>query len=109
MIPFEEIPPPVETLILICEKCGKKLVQNEQENPSSLIQKSLKMQIKQELPPGTARAITTSCMSVCPSNAITIARVPPLKENPAAQFYILHEKDVEKAKKFIFDEFIKEG
>jgi len=104
---LEKIPAPVETLILICEKCGKKLVQEEQDNPSSLIQKKLKSRIKQELPLRTARAITTSCMNVCPSGAITVAKIAPLQENTTTQFYTLSEKDIDEASDLIFDELIK--
>ena len=106
---LEKIFAPVETLILICEKCGKKLVQEEQNNPSSVIQKNLKSRIKQELPLGAARAITTSCMNICPSGAITVAKIAPLQANTTAQFYTLQEKDIDKASDFIFEELIKKG
>lgn len=107
MTSLEKTSAPVETLILICEKCGKKLTQDEQNNPSSVIQKNLKSRIKQELPPRTARAIITSCMNICPSGAITVAKIAPLHRNTDAQFYILHDKDAEKAASLIFEQLIK--
>lgn len=106
MEPLEKTPAPVKTLILICEKCGKKLIEEGQDNPSLVIQKNLKSRIKQELPLGMARAITTSCMNICPSGAITIAKIASLSENTDAQFYILHEKEANKAADLIFDEFL---
>ncbi|WP_032113139.1 hypothetical protein [Candidatus Paracaedibacter symbiosus] len=103
---FTKTAPPVETLLLICEKCGKKQIQADQENPSSLLQKSLKLKIRESLKPGTARVITTSCMNICPIDAIAIGHIDALPGNTQAQFYLLHEKDIDAATTLLFDQFL---
>lgn len=106
MTHLEKTSAPVKTLLLICEKCGKKQIAEGQDNPSSLLQKNIKSRIKQELPVGTARAITTSCLSICPSNAITVVRLSPLSPHTDTQFYILHKQDIAKATDVIFKELL---
>jgi ferredoxin len=90
---LENISIPVKTLILICEKCGRKLMEESKDNPSLVIQKNLKSRIKNKLPGGTVRAITTSCMKICPSSAITIAKIDSFSGIRSPQFYLLREKD----------------
>lgn len=97
---------PVDSLILICEKCGKKKVQADQENPSSLIQKKIKVKIREELAPGTARAILTSCMNICPANAITIGHIEAITGATQAQFFLLNENDANTATELLFSQFL---
>lgn len=98
-------PIPVQTLLLICEKCGKKQILEDEENPSIKIQKKLKARIKETLKPGTVRAITTSCMNICPIDAIAIGYVDSLKQNTSAQFFLLNEKNTEHAANELFQQF----
>ena len=99
------IPASVKTLLLICEKCGKKQGVDAQENSSIRLQKKLKARIKETLKPGEGRAITTSCMGICPEAAITIGYIDSLHQNMTVQFYILEEKDLEKAADYLFQQF----
>jgi predicted metal-binding protein len=70
---MKTVPAPVsEALILICEKCGKKLVGEQDVNPSRDLQQSLKARIQSEGYKGRVRALVTSCMDVCPSGEIAI-------------------------------------
>lgn len=98
-------PAPVETLLLICEKCGKKQVLEGEENPSIQIQKQLKARIKEALKPGMARAVTTSCLNICPVNAIAIGYLDSLPQNTSAKFFLLKEKDVDQAVNNLFQQF----
>jgi Fe-S-cluster-containing hydrogenase component 2 len=98
-------PAPVQTLLLICEKCGKKQALEGEENPSIQIQRQLKSRIKETLKPGMARAITTSCMNICPVNAIAIGYLDSLQQNTSAQFFLLNEKDTNQAATDLFQQF----
>jgi predicted metal-binding protein len=69
-------PPVSEALILICEKCGKKL-SNSDDNPSRALQSALKEKIKSDGNKGVLRAVITSCMDVCPKDEIAIAISKP--------------------------------
>ena len=61
--------------LLVCEKCGKKLAGNSEENPARTLQKALKEKVKAELPSDTIRPLVSSCMNVCPDGEITLAIV----------------------------------
>ena len=96
---------PVETLLLICEKCGAKKSVEDHENPSVSLQKRLKMRIREVLKPGEGRAVLTSCLSICPENAITIGFIDPAKYNATMQFHVLHEGNLEEATDLLFQQF----
>ena len=70
---------PIETaLILICEKCGKKLSgSNDPDvNPSRLLQAGLKAGISADGQKGALRAVVTTCLDVCPEGTVAVAIVP---------------------------------
>lgn len=73
-------PPAEEALILICEKCGKKLGKSD-ENPAREIQGALKEKIKECGLKGKYRAVVTSCMDVCPYGEIAIGISTPKGED----------------------------
>jgi predicted metal-binding protein len=66
------IAPVSNALILICEKCGAKLVGEGTENPSRLLQKALKEKIRADERKGEIRAVVSSCMDICPESKIAI-------------------------------------
>lgn len=67
------VPAPVtEALILICEKCGKKLSGGDDNNPARALVQELKGKIKEAGGKGKQRAVITGCLDVCPKDAITI-------------------------------------
>jgi predicted metal-binding protein len=81
---MNDIPSPVsEALILVCEKCGKKLVSGDAENPSKTLQMSMKEKIKEDHGKGVYRAVITSCMDICPKDEIAIAI---LRQNGSNEF-----------------------
>jgi hypothetical protein len=65
-------PPASEALILICEKCGKKLGADSRE-----IQGRVKERIREEGLKGRVRAVVTTCMDVCPDGEIAVGIVRP--------------------------------
>ena len=68
--------PVSEALILICEKCGKKLVGDTDSNPARDLQQELKAKIYEQGLKGQVRAVVTTCMDVCPKNEIAVAISP---------------------------------
>lgn len=61
-----------EALILVCEKCGKKLATGD-ENPARALQLAMKEEIKATGRKGQIRAVSSSCLDVCPKDEIAIA------------------------------------
>src|SRR5947209_8499653 len=58
-------------LVLICEKCGKKL--DPKANPTPMLKDSLKKSLVAEGLWGTTRVVTTSCLDICPEGKIAVA------------------------------------
>ena len=65
-------PPVNQALILICEKCGKKLAPDSENNLSQTLGLELKAKIKAAGGKGKIRAVVTGCLDVCPDGAIAI-------------------------------------
>jgi predicted metal-binding protein len=65
--------PVTEALILVCEKCGKKMAGGTDENPARNLQLAMKEHIKTTGKKGELRAVLTSCLDVCPKDEITVA------------------------------------
>jgi predicted metal-binding protein len=80
-----------ESLILICEKCGKKLSDSD-ENPARNLQQRLKEEIKQTFGKGVVRAVLTTCMDICPLGEIAVGFA---RTGEANEFYTIEKKDVE--------------
>ena len=69
--PFSEVPSPAsEALIFICEKCGKKINAEPEQNPSTILQQALKKEIKVRQLKGKVRALASSCLDICPKDQI---------------------------------------
>lgn len=64
-----------DNLILICEKCGSKLQNKSDENPSLVLKKWLKKKLVSESLWGKNRVVTTSCLDVCPEGKVTVSFV----------------------------------
>lgn len=96
---------PVGSLLLICEKCGQKQIPTDQENPSKALQKHLKMRIRETMKPGTARTVTTSCLSICPVEAITVGYIDCQEKPQSSQFYLLPKMTTEEASDLLFEQF----
>lgn len=64
--------PVSQALILVCEKCGKKIAPSPDQNPAKDLQALLKQTIRDTDGKGKLRALITSCMDVCPDGEITV-------------------------------------
>lgn len=65
-----------ENLILICEKCGKKLSESKSDlNPAIELKDWLKKELKNRDLWGTSRVVTTTCLDICPDQKIAVAFV----------------------------------
>lgn len=60
-----------ENLVLVCEKCGKKL--GGSENPSFAMKDWLKKQLLAKSLWGTTRVVMTSCLDICPEGKVAVA------------------------------------
>jgi hypothetical protein len=95
---IQNVPSPVDTaLILICEKCGKKL--NSENNPAVYLQQSLKTEIKQQNLKGKVRAVLSSCLDICPENRIAVGIS---YANSKDAFFTVAADDLPKAQKEVF-------
>lgn len=80
-------------LILICEKCGRKLAGEDGANLAVEFQKELKGEIMSRLGKGVVRAVATSCLDVCPQSqiAMAISRFAP----GGLEFFTAQPEDLE--------------
>ena len=63
-----------ENLVIVCEKCGKKLVTNPtEENPSHALKSWLKKQLLAKDLWGKNRVITSGCLDICPEGKVAVA------------------------------------
>jgi predicted metal-binding protein len=70
------IEPPVSSaLILVCEKCGRRLDSGADKDPSRRLVSRLKKLAKKSFGRGEVRAVATSCMDVCPEGEVSVALV----------------------------------
>lgn len=60
-----------ESLVLICEKCGKKL--NSKVNPSIELKDWVKKQLVNSGNWGEIRVSTSSCLDICPEKMVAVA------------------------------------
>jgi predicted metal-binding protein len=81
--------PVSEALILVCEKCGKKLVPEGEENPSKRLQLALKQRIFETGRKGRLRAVVSSCLDVCPVGELTVAVLSTGEAAEARRFFTL--------------------
>ncbi|MGZ3788269.1 MAG: hypothetical protein ACXVLQ_07080 [Bacteriovorax sp.] len=62
-----------ETVVMICTKCGEQFSDQKSKEAPERMKGELKAKAKAELGP-RVRVITTSCLAICPSNKIAIAK-----------------------------------
>ena len=106
LICMESIEPPVsKALVLVCEKCGKRLDKNADENPSRKLVSRLKKMAKKSLERGEVRAVATSCMDICPDGQVSVAIA---SVSGATRFLTVELDDVDETAHLILKE-IKRG
>jgi predicted metal-binding protein len=102
---FTFIDSPVsDAVILICDKCGKKLESDFDENPSRRLQKEIKSEIKSTIGKERVRAVLTSCLDVCPKNEIAIGISFTKFNSQESHFMTLKPNDPEDDAKNLVDQ-----
>ena len=92
---MDVIEPPFSTgLILICDKCGKRMKADFDENPSRELVARLKKESKEAFGKGEVRAALTSCLDICPENRISVAIVPTGSHAEGARFFTVKANDI---------------
>jgi predicted metal-binding protein len=96
MASMHRIDPPVShTLVLVCEKCGKRLETDSEKNPSRRLVSRLKKMAKKTFDRGEVRAVATSCMDLCPDGEISIALLTFRDGGNNTRFFTVSADDVE--------------
>jgi predicted metal-binding protein len=87
---------PVSTsLILVCDKCGKRMQSDLDENPSRQLVSRLKKMSRELFQKGEIRAALTSCLNICPQDRLSIAIVPTENSGSAPRFLTVKTDDIE--------------
>lgn len=90
------IDPPVSTgLILVCEKCGKRLQGDSDKNPSRKLASRLKKMSREVFDKHEVRVATTSCLDICPDGRVSVAIVPVGRPTQAPSFLTVKIDDIE--------------
>ena len=101
------IDPPFTTgLILICDKCGKRMKADSDENPSRELVARLKKASKEAFGKGQVRAALTSCLDICPKDRISVAIVPTTQgqSKSNARFFTVKASDIKGTAETVVDE-----
>ncbi len=80
-------------MVSICEKCGKR-AGGSGKNVSHRLASRLKRQVKREFSKGDVRIVLTSCMDICPDNAVAVT-IAPSAPGIGASFVIVDIDDLE--------------
>jgi predicted metal-binding protein len=63
-----------QNLVIVCEKCGKKLAKGpDTPNPSHELKDWLKKQFLAKEMWGVNRVVTSSCLDICPEGKVAVA------------------------------------
>jgi predicted metal-binding protein len=107
---MQTIEPPVSrALVLVCEKCGKRLKRDDDENPSRELVSRLKKKSKKLFDKGEVRALATSCMDICPDDQVSVAITTFRGKHPGTRFFTLDLDDVDETSQNILRELEAEG
>ncbi len=102
--PIDEIDSPIAlALILVCEKCGRK-VSEKGDNFVFDLQKDLKHAAVQRFGKRQIRTLATSCFDICPKNRVAACVIPTgPNEHGHAHFMELKGDSVERATAALLD------
>jgi predicted metal-binding protein len=96
---------PISTgLILVCDKCGKRLESDFDENPSRELVSRLKKASKGVFEKGEIRAALTSCLDICPRDRISVAIVPTGAGSGATRYFTVKGSNIEDTSQDILQE-----
>jgi predicted metal-binding protein len=101
---MQPIEPPVSNaLVLVCEKCGKRLDTESDKNPSRRLVSRLKKMAKKSFDRGEIRAVATSCMDLCPEGEVSVAIVSVRHARPDTRFFTVGVDDIDATATRILD------
>ncbi len=90
----KSVEPPVNcSMFWLCEKCGFKLSNSDQENLTRGLQKALKSKISEAGKKRECRVLVSSCMNICPNGKIAATKLD-IKSGRAEFFEFAMEKDM---------------
>jgi predicted metal-binding protein len=99
------VDPPVSTgLILVCDKCGKRMKADFDDNPSRELVSRLKKASRNIFDKGEIRAAVTSCLDICPEDRISVAIVPTGAASGATRFFTVKASDLDDTSEQIMKE-----
>src|SRR3954453_849712 len=102
---MDVVEPPVSTgLILICDKCGKRMKADLDENPSRELVARLEKDSKEVFGKGEVRAALTSCFDICPEERISVAIVPTGGRANGARCFTVKASDIKGTSETILKE-----
>jgi len=89
------VDPPFSTgLILICDKCGKRMKADFDANPSRELVARLKKESKHVFGKRQVRPALTSCLDICPEGRISVAIVPTGRHSNGARYLTVKASDL---------------
>jgi predicted metal-binding protein len=88
-------PPVSNALVLVCEKCGKRLDSGSDKNPSRQLVSRLRKMAKKRFDKGEVRAVATSCMDICPDDEVSVAIITFRGRDKDTRFFTVDVDDVE--------------
>ena len=97
-------PPVSNALVLVCEKCGKRLDSDADKNPSRQLVSRLKKLAKKRFEKGAVRAVATSCMDICPDDQVSVAIITLRGRDKDTRFFTVDVDDVEETSHRILQE-----
>ena len=101
---MQSIDPPVsKALVLVCEKCGKRL-DSDDKNPSRQLVSRLKKMAKKQFGRGEVRAVATGCMDICPDDAVSVAITTLRGSQPGTRFFVVDPEDIDQTSERILKE-----
>ncbi len=73
-----------ENLVLVCDKCGKKIADSAGgPNPTGELKDWLKKELITRSLWGTSRVVVSSCLDICPENQVAVAYLSDRADFPA--------------------------
>lgn len=98
--------PVQETLLLICEKCGKRMMREpDAENPAKALQHNLKSEAKAQKLKGILRPVLTSCLDICPEREVAIGHIQLNQKKHEVEFFTVACEDPDQTAKILIDRF----
>ena len=90
-------PPVTAALVLVCQKCGKRLKGAGDGKSGHRLQSRIKKLSKRTFARGEIRVASTSCLNMCPENRISVVIIPIESVVSQPQFFEVNAHDIDEA------------